>query len=207
VLGAATLLLVAAGSVRALEPPVLDRGTGERAPSADGRDNTETVAARDTAGSDHSGQQQEVGTRPWPEDWFSDLPAVDMSGTWVFDPDSSDPMLSTWQGREVTYEIIQQAAFIILDFKVTGSESNRQRYSWDGTIQRFDRGGRLAEEAARWTDAGRTLEIVGRHWDPETPGERAEYRFTYQLRNDQLVFVQESDSGRTVWRFDRSEGR
>lgn len=148
-------------------------------------------------------QPQDIGTRPWPEDWFSDLPAVDLTGEWVFDPEASDPMLSSWEGQRVAYEIQQQGAFIILDFKVPGSQSNRQRYSWDGTIQRFERGGRLVEEAARWTEAGRVLEVAGRHWDPETPEEREEYRFTYTARGEVLEFVQESATGRTVWRFDR----
>jgi hypothetical protein len=146
---------------------------------------------------------QEVGTRPWPEDWFSDLPAVDMTGTWVFDADGSDPMLAVWQDREVKYEINQQAAFILLEFVVPGSQSNTQRYSWDGTIHRFERGGRTVEEAARWTRAGRMLEIAGRHWDPTAPEDRTEYRFTYEVRGDRLVFTQESDTGTTIWRFDR----
>jgi hypothetical protein len=140
-------------------------------------------------------------------DWFSDLPAVDLTGTWTFDASRSDPMLSDWQDAEVSYEINQQAAFIILEFKVPGSQSNTQRYRWDGTIQRFERGGRVVEEAARWTEAGRTLQIAGRHWDPTEPEEREEYGFFYRMRGDELEFVQENASGRTVWRFRRQQGR
>lgn len=146
---------------------------------------------------------QDIGVRPWPVDWFSDLPAVDLTGEWLFNAGTSDPMLATWEGQRVVYEISQQGAFVILDFKVPGSQSNRQRYSWDGTIQRFERGGRLVEEAARWTEAGRVLEIAGRHWDPQSPEEREEYRFTYTLRGDVLTFVQRNATGETVWRFDR----
>lgn len=150
--------------------------------------------------------QEGIGSRPWPMDWFSDLPSVDMTGTWVFDPSTSDPMLVVWQDRDVSYEINHQAAFIILEFKVRGAESNVQRYRWDGTIQQFERGGRLVEEAARWTDAGRTLQVAGRHWDPGEPDVRVEYRFSYRMRGDVLEFVQENDTGNTVWRFRRERG-
>ena len=47
------------------------------------------------------------------------------------------------------------------------------------------------------------LEIVGRDWNPAVSEERREYRFTYVMAGDQLTFVQESESGRTVWRFSR----
>lgn len=146
---------------------------------------------------------QQPGREVWPRDWFSDLPAVDMTGTWVFDAAASDPMLDSWEGRGVTYVISQQAAFIVLEFQVREMEANKHRYSWNGVIQRFERGGRQVEEAARWTEAGRMLEIVGRDWDPAVPEERREYRFTYVMNGDQLTFVQESETGRTVWRFSR----
>lgn len=164
------------------------------------------VASGPSAAIAVTGPRQQLGSRPWPEDWFSDLPAVDMTGEWVFNPDVSDPMLSTWQGRVVKYRISQQAAFILLEFLVEGSTSNTQRYSWNGTIQRFERGGRQVEEAARWTDAGRTLEIAGRHWDPTEPEERVEYRFAYRMDGDRLEFVQSDEQGETVWRFDRVRG-
>ena len=148
-------------------------------------------------------QQQQIGVEVWPPDWLTDMPAVELTGTWLFDPDTSDPMIDAWASSEIRYEINQQGAFIVLDFRVKDSESNTQSYRWDATIQRFERGGRQVEEAARWTDAGRMLEIVGRHWSAETPEERIEYRFTYTARNNVLTFVQENESGTTVWRFAR----
>jgi len=129
-----------------------------------------------------------------------------MTGEWTFNAGASDPMLSSWQDRVVKYRINQQAAFIVLEFLVEGSQSNTQRYTWDGTIQRFERGGRQVEEAARWTDAGRTLEIAGRHWDPTEPEERVEYRFAYRMKGDRLEFVQSDEAGETVWRFDHVRG-
>ncbi len=33
--------------------------------------------------------------------WISDLPVVDMTGEWVFDEESSDPMVEAWREREV----------------------------------------------------------------------------------------------------------
>jgi hypothetical protein len=136
-------------------------------------------------------------------DWFSDLPAVDLSGTWVFDPAQSDPMLAEWSEHEVRYEIRQESARIILDFRVGEAGINTQTYRWDGTIQRFERGDRQVQEAARWTDAGETLEVAGRHWSPLAPDERVHYRFAYSRRGDVLTFVQENDAGRTRWAFVR----
>jgi len=147
--------------------------------------------------------QQQLGREVWPGDWFSDLPAVDMTGTWLFDPESSDPLLSVWEGHEVKFEIQHQAAFIVLEFKVPGIRSDTQRYTWNGIVKRFERDGRQVEEAARWTNAGRMLEVVGRHWEPTTPEERFEYRLTYVMRGNELTFVQESGGGRTIWRFIR----
>ncbi len=149
---------------------------------------------------------QQLGVEPWPLDWFSDLPADDLTGKWDFDPANSDPMLTDWADLEVYYEINQQGGFIVLDFRVTGAQSNNQTHRWDGTISRFERAGRQVEEAARWTDAGRVLEIAGRHWDPGSPEERTYYRFTYEVDGDVLTFVQESDGVRTVWRFNRDRG-
>ncbi len=139
----------------------------------------------------------------WPGDWLSDFPAVDMTGTWLFDPAVSDPMIGAWEGHEVMYVISHQAAFIMLEFRVPGVQSNMQRYTWHGTIQRFERAGRQVEEAARWTDGGRLFEVAGRHWDPTAPEDRSEYRFTYEVIGDQLTFVQESETGKTAWRFSR----
>ena len=148
-------------------------------------------------------QQQQIGVEVWPPDWFTDMPAVELTGTWLFDPDTSDPMIGAWASSEIRYEINQQGAFIVMAFRVKDVESNTQRYRWDAKIERFQRGGRQVEEAARWTDAGRMLEVVGRIWNPETPEQKSEYRFTYTARNDVLTFVQENESGTTVWRFAR----
>ena len=129
------------------------------------------------------------------------MPALELTGTWTFDAETSDPMIDAWAAQEVRYQIEQHAAFIVLDFQVEDTQNNTQTYGWNGTIERFERGGRLVEEAARWTDAGRTLEIVGRHWAPNTPAEKTEYRFTYTARNNILTFVQVNESGTTTWRF------
>ncbi len=147
------------------------------------------------------GQQPQLGAEIWPVDWFTDMPAVELTGTWLFDPDASDPMVAAWAESEIRYEINQQAAFIVLDFQVKGIESNTQTYRWGATIERFERGGRQVEEAARWTGAGRVLEIIGRHWNPSSPDDKIDYRFTYRAQSDVLTFVQENESGATVWRF------
>lgn len=135
--------------------------------------------------------------------WISDVPSVDFTGTWVFDPDSSDPMLETWAGREVVYEITQGPGNIVLEFRVEGGSANRQLYRWDGTVNRFERGGRQVEERARWTDAGRVLEVRGEHWDTTAPDDVTGYRFRYELSGDVLTFRQTDASGTTVWRFVR----
>ena len=142
-------------------------------------------------------QQQEI----WPPDWFTDLPAVDLSGSWLFDAEHSDPMLSEWAESEVRYVISQQSAFIVLEFRSGTEQANTQTYVWDGTIKEFQRGGRQVQEAARWTRAGRRLEVVGRHWSQGEPGAVEHYRFTYEQRAGVLTFVQESERGQTVWRF------
>lgn len=138
-----------------------------------------------------------------PDAWISDVPTVDLSGTWVFDPDSSDPMLEGWEGRRVVYEITQALGRIVLEFRVEEGSTNRQSYRWDGTVKRFERGGRQVEERARWTDAGRVLEIHGKHWDSTAPEEATEYSFRYELSGDVLSFHQIGAAGRTVWRFVR----
>ena len=152
-------------------------------------------------------QGQLQGLEVWPVDWFSDLPALDLSGTWIFDAAQSDPMLPDWSEQEVRYEIRQESARIILEFRVGEAGVNTQVYRWDGTIQRFERGDRQVQEAARWSDAGRTLEVAGRHWSPLAPDERVHYRFEYSRRGDLLTFVQENDAGRTRWAFVRERGQ
>ena len=116
-------------------------------------------------------------------------------------------MIDAWAASEIRYEISQQATFIVLDFRVKDVASNRQSYRWGATVEHFERGGLQVQEAARWTNAGRTLEVVGRHWDPQTPEQKTEYRFTYAERAGVLTFVQENESGATVWRFVRERIR
>ena len=143
------------------------------------------------------GPQQEI----WPPDWFTDLPSVDLSGSWLFDAEQSDPMLGEWAEREVRYVINHQAAFIALEFRAGSEQTNAQTYRWDGTIHQFERGTRQVQEAARWTRGGRRLEVLGRHWNQGEPEAVEHYLFTYEARGDVLTFVQESDTGQTVWRF------
>ena len=135
------------------------------------------------------------------------MPATDLSGTWVFEPEDSDPMLSVWADKNPRYDIQQYAAFIVLTFRVDEDQPNRQRYAWDGSIARFERGAQQVEEAARWTDAGLVLEVRGRSFDPEAPEDATMYGFTYELVSDHLVFTQTSDTGETVWRFARQRER
>ena len=150
-----------------------------------------------SAGAAGHPRQQEI----WPPDWFTDLPSVDLSGSWLFDATQSDPMLGEWADLEVRYVIDHQSAFIALEFRADSERANAQTYRWDGTIEEFERGDRQVQEAARWTRAGRRLEVAGRHWSPDDPEAVEHYRFTYELRGEVLTFVQESESGQTVWRF------
>lgn len=143
------------------------------------------------------------GQLPQPGAWVSDVPAVDLTGTWRFDPTASDPMLEAWRGRTVRYRIAQHPGRIDLEFVVEGGLSTRQTYRWDGSARRFQRGEAEVEERARWTDGGRTLEVVGRWWLPAEPEETHRYRFLYRAAADTLTFTQEDDSGTTVWVFVR----
>lgn len=149
------------------------------------------------------GAQEDLRLEGPSDAWISDVPAVDLSGTWVFDPESSDPMLEGWEGREVVYDISQGPGTIILEFRVEEGSTSRQAYRWDGTIRRFERGGRKVEERARWTEAGRVLEIQGKHWDPTAPEEVTEYGMRYELSGDVLSFIQTDAGGRILWRFTR----
>ena len=142
----------------------------------------------------------------WPRDWSTDLPAVDLSGTWVLNAEHSDPLPTDWQDLKVEYLITQLSAHIQLVFTV-GVEQNGQTYRWDNKIEQFERGGRLVEETARWAEGGRVFEVRGRHWNPQEPEVKDEYRFTYTVRGEELTFVQESRGGKTTWRFDLDRTR
>ena len=137
----------------------------------------------------------------WSEGWVSDIPVVDLTGSWLFDPDASDPMAEAWREREVRYEVSQQPDHIDFEFVVEGGYSVAQSYRWDGTVTRFNRSGAEVEEIARWTDAGRVFEIRGRWWQGDTPDDVAVYELRYTLRFFEITLTQTNDTGSTVWTF------
>lgn len=137
----------------------------------------------------------------WPRGWISDVPSVDLTGDWVFLPERSDPMLEVWRDREVSYRIDQYPTHIVLEFRAQGGASNTQTYRWDGTVHRFERDTTEVEEMARWTAAGRELEVEGRWWESASPAEVHAYAFRYSVAGNVLSFVQRDDSGTTTWRF------
>lgn len=139
----------------------------------------------------------------WPTPWISEVPSVDLTGTWRFLPDRSDPMLETWRGEEVLYRIRQESGRIVLEFVPGGGRTNEQTYRWDGSTAEFERGETQVRERARWSQSGRTLEIVGRWWLNTEPTEIHEYTYRYRLERSLLVFEQRDDSGTTTWRFRR----
>ena len=47
-------------------------------------------------------------------------------------------MIDAWAASEIRYEINQQGAFIVLEFRVADVESNTQSYRWDARIERFE---------------------------------------------------------------------
>ena len=132
---------------------------------------------------------------------MSDIPVVDLTGSWLFDPDASDPMIEAWRDREVRYQISQQPDHIDFEFLVEGGYSTKQSYRWDGTVTRFDRSGAQVEEIARWTDAGRVFEVRGRWWPEDTPDDIAVYELRYALHILEITFTQTNESGSTVWTF------
>jgi len=148
-------------------------------------------------------QQQEDRTRRdiWSEGWVTDIPVVDLTGSWLFDPDASDPMIAAWRDREVRYQITQQPNHIDFEFNVEGGFSTLQTYRWDGTVTRFSRSGAEVEEIARWTRAGRVLEVRGRWWPEDTPNDVTTYELSYELSVFKITFTQTNESGSTVWTF------
>ncbi len=132
---------------------------------------------------------------------MSDIPVVDLTGSWLFDPGASDPMVEAWREREVRYQISQQPDHIDFEFIVEGGYSIETSYRWDGTVTRFSRSGSEVEEIARWTDSGRVFEIRGR-WSPENePDDITVYELRYALRVLAITFTQTNDTGSTVWTF------
>lgn len=135
---------------------------------------------------------------------ISEVPLVDLSGSWSFLADESDPMVEVWRGREILYVVTQSPDRIVLDFRPEDGRRNAQGYRWDGTIAAFERGDAQVRERARWTDGGRTLVVEGRWWDPTRTDDVNAYTFRYRLDGpDVLEFTQRDEYGETVWRFAR----
>jgi len=152
--------------------------------------------------------QQPQGNTPPEMGWtpvVSELPLVDLSGSWRFLPRDSDPMVQQWRDAAVLYEIQQLADRILLDLHPDeDARSTARAYRWDGAVEEFENGSAEVRERAFWADGGRMLVIEGRWWDPAAPRELDAYTFRYSLDGpDRLVFVQENDSGETVWIFER----
>ncbi len=137
----------------------------------------------------------------WSEGWVSDIPVVDMTGSWLFDSDASDPMVEAWRERDVRYQISQQPDHIDFEFIVEGGYSIEQSYRWDGTVRRFNRNGSEVEEIARWTDAGRVFQIRGRRSPEDAPDDIMAYELRYELGIFKFTFTQTNETGSTVWTF------
>lgn len=138
--------------------------------------------------------------------WISDVPIVDLSGTWAFDAERSDAMIGEWRGRVVRYEVYQQLDRIILRFRPGGDEI-LQNLTWTGAIISRREGETRIRERTRWSQGGRVFEIEGRYWridEPEPDPQRYVYRYQLDGRNT-LVVTQEDDYGVTVWRFRRQD--
>ncbi len=136
--------------------------------------------------------------------WISDVPVVDMTGEWVFDSASSDPMVEVWRQREVVYQIDQQTDRIVFEFRPENGQRNVQTYRWAGSISEFQRGGAEVRERARWTERGRVLEVEGRWWAFDDLSTVRRYTFRYEVASfDMLVFTQGDEYGTTMWRFRR----
>ncbi len=136
--------------------------------------------------------------------WISDVPVVDMTGEWVFDTASSDPMVEVWREREVVYQIDQQLDRIVFEFRPENGQQNVQTYRWGGSISEFQRGDAEVRERARWTEGGRVLEVEGRWWTFDDLSTVRQYTFRYETTSfDMLVLTQGDEHGTTMWRFRR----
>ncbi len=136
--------------------------------------------------------------------WISDVPVVDMTGEWLFDAASSDPMVEVWRDREVSYRIDQQIDRIVFEFRPENGEQNVQTYRWAGSVSEFERGAAEVRERAHWTGNGRVLEVEGRWWSFDDQSTVRRYTFRYEFASGEvLVFTQGDEHGTTVWRFRR----
>lgn len=195
-IGFAVLVILAAS----LQPGSTRASPGDAGPGA------ATLAERDRQEEPSSQERPDPalpeGGLEWPTPWITEIPTVDLSGSWRFDPERSDPMVEAWRGIEILYRIEQQPDHIVLEFLPEGEEgANIQVYRWDGTLRRDRRGRTEIAERARWTDGGRVLEVHGRSWIPGIEEEPYRYHFRYSLRRGTLTFTQADDSGATTWRF------
>lgn len=137
--------------------------------------------------------------------WISDVPIVDLSGTWVFVARGSDPMIEAWRDQTVVYEVYQQLDRIVVRFR-TGGEIVARNLTWTGAIVPRNEDGVEFRERTRWTDGGRTLEIEGRWWLPGEAPEPERYLYRFRLDGrDTLVVIQQDDHGTTTWRFVRQD--
>jgi hypothetical protein len=137
--------------------------------------------------------------------WISDVPTVDLSGTWVYEKRGSDPLPDAWRGAPVVYEIFQQLDRIVLRLR-TGGETVVQNLTWTGAIVPRNQQGMEIRERTRWADNGRTLEIDGRWWLPGETPEPQPFLYRYRLDGrDTLIVTQDDDYGSTTWRFRRDD--
>ncbi len=136
--------------------------------------------------------------------WISEVPLVDLSGDWAFDPDTSDPMVEEWRDRVIHYTITQSNDHIELKFEPQDGPPTLQSHRWDGLVTRSRQGQMEIRERAGWRDGGRTFFVDGRRWNYADTLASA-YELVYQLGGGgTLVFTQRDEFGQTVWRFRRA---
>ena len=137
-------------------------------------------------------------------DGLSEMPLVDLSGRWRFDPRRSDPLVAEWQEAELECFIYQQPDRIVLQFVPGKLEQRVLDYRWDGTLRSERRESTEVRERARWVDGGRALEIEGRWWLLQEEPVLRRYVHRYRAEGSRaLVLTLEDEYGTTVWRFER----
>ena len=162
-----------------------------------------TVAIKPTIRGSSSQQRDRQAELAWPHPWLSEIPVVDLSGTWRFDPAISDPMVEVWRDREVLYRIEQHSGQMLMVFEPADGLVNRRLYRWGSETKSFNRDEVEVRERTRWIAAGRTFEVIGRWWPINDPRLLGSYRLLYEIASGMLVVTQEDDHGETVWRFRR----